>query len=137
MNGRGGFRGLFRDHKGDWIMGFHGMTTFSSSLGAEIWSIYKGLKIIMERKLKNVSIESDSLTTVNLIKEDNLSNHPQSVLINEAHYIMAMTNTLIEHTYRSANQCADHRARMGVEHTDDRARFCYGYAHCYLFLEIA
>ncbi|XP_058203102.1 uncharacterized protein LOC131317581 [Rhododendron vialii] len=119
MNGRGGFGGLFRDHKGDWIMGFYGRRNFSSSLEAEIWSIYKGLKIILERKLKNVAIESDSLTAVNLIKEGNPSNHPQSVLINEAHFIMAKTNTPIEHTYRSANQCADHLARMGVEQTDE------------------
>lgn len=100
-------------------MGFYGMRNFSSSLEAEIWSIYKWLKIILERKLKNVSIKSDSLTAVNLIKEGNPSNHPQSVLINEAHFIMAKTNTLIKHTYRSANQCADHLARMGVEQPDE------------------
>ncbi|KAI8546611.1 hypothetical protein RHMOL_Rhmol07G0132400 [Rhododendron molle] len=115
VNFGGGFGGLFRDHKGDWIMGYYGMRTFSSSLEAEIWSIHKGLEIILERKLRNVSIESDSLTAVNLIKEGNPSNHPLSVLINEAHYIMARTNTPIEHTYRSTNQCADHLARMGIE----------------------
>ncbi|XP_058181362.1 probable LRR receptor-like serine/threonine-protein kinase At1g56140 [Rhododendron vialii] len=119
MNGRGGFGGLFRDHTGDWIMGFYGMRHFSSSLEAEMWSIYTGLKIILERKLKNVTIESDSLTAVNLIKEGNPHNHPQSVLINEAHFIMAKTDTLIEHTYRSANQCADHLARMGIEQMDE------------------
>lgn len=49
-NGRGGFGGLFRYHKGDWIMGFYGMRTFTSRLEAEIWSIYKGLQIIILRE---------------------------------------------------------------------------------------
>ncbi|KAI8563661.1 hypothetical protein RHMOL_Rhmol03G0126400 [Rhododendron molle] len=119
MNGRGGFGGLFRDQNGDWIMGFYGMRHFSSSLEAEIWSIYTGLKIILDRKIKNVTIDSDSLTAVNLIKEGNPLNHPQSVLIHEAHFLMAQTDTLIEHTYRSANQCADHLARMGIEQMDE------------------
>ncbi|KAI8524045.1 hypothetical protein RHMOL_Rhmol13G0118600 [Rhododendron molle] len=45
------------------------------------------------------------------------NHHPQSVMINEAHYLMAQTNTSIGHTYSLANQCADHLARMGAEHT--------------------
>ncbi|KAI8555722.1 hypothetical protein RHMOL_Rhmol05G0197000 [Rhododendron molle] len=32
---------------------------------------------------------------------------------------MARTNTLIGHTYPSANQCADHLTRMGIEQTDE------------------
>lgn len=76
----------------------------------DLWSIYKGLEIILERKLANVTIESDSLTVVNLITEGNPSYHPQSVLTNEADRIMAQTNTTIGHTYHSANQCADHLA---------------------------
>ncbi|XP_058180207.1 uncharacterized protein LOC131298752 [Rhododendron vialii] len=100
-------------------MGFYGMRYFTSCLEAEIWSIHKGLEIIRERKLANVTIESDSLTAVNLITEGNPNHHPQSVMINEAHYLMAQTNTSIGHTYRSANQCADHLARMGAEHTDE------------------
>lgn len=118
-NGKGGFGGLFRDHKGDWIMGFYGMRYFPWSLEAEIGSIYKGLEIILDRKLTNVTIESDSHTAVNLIMEGNPSHHPQSVLINEAHHIMARTNTLIGHIYHSANQCANHLAKMGIEQTDE------------------
>ncbi|KAI8567710.1 hypothetical protein RHMOL_Rhmol02G0142800 [Rhododendron molle] len=62
---------------------------------AELWSIHKGLEIILERKLKNVKIESDSLVAVNLITKRNLGNLPQSVLINEAHFLLAQTNTMI------------------------------------------
>ncbi|KAI8566863.1 hypothetical protein RHMOL_Rhmol02G0075300 [Rhododendron molle] len=90
------------------------------------WSIYKGLEVILERKLENVQIESDSLVAMQLIMEGNSGNHPQSVLINEAHFLLGQTNTTIGHIPRSANQCADHLARMGAEHR--RARVCYGHA---------
>ncbi|KAI8567709.1 hypothetical protein RHMOL_Rhmol02G0142800 [Rhododendron molle] len=77
-------------------MGHYSKRSFNSSLEAELWSIHKGLEIILERKLKNVKIESDSLVAVNLITKRNLGNLPQS-----------------------ANQCADHLARLGAEHTED------------------
>ncbi|KAI8529829.1 hypothetical protein RHMOL_Rhmol11G0004600 [Rhododendron molle] len=56
----GGLGGLFRNHLGDWIMGYYGKRSFNSSLEAELWSIHKGLEIILERKLENVKIESAS-----------------------------------------------------------------------------
>ncbi|XP_058228002.1 uncharacterized protein LOC131336237 [Rhododendron vialii] len=118
-NGTGGFGGLFRNHMGDWIMGYYGKRSFHSSLEAELWSIYKGLEVILERKLENVKIESDSLVAVNLTMEGNPGNHPQSVLINEIHALLTQTNTTIGHIYRSANQCADHLARMGAERTEE------------------
>ncbi|KAI8568481.1 hypothetical protein RHMOL_Rhmol02G0203400 [Rhododendron molle] len=97
-NGRGG---LFRDQNGEWIMGYYGRKDFSSSLEAELWSIFKGLEIVLERKLKNVKIKSDSLTVVNLINEGNPTFHPQSVVINDAHQLMARTDTPIGPIYRS------------------------------------
>ncbi|XP_058211449.1 uncharacterized protein LOC131323612 [Rhododendron vialii] len=118
-NGTGGFGGLFRNHMGDWIMEYYGKRSFHSSLEAELWSTYKGLEVILERKLENVKIESDSLVAMNLTMEGNPGNHPQSVLINEIHALLTQTNTTIGHISRSANQCADHLARMGAERTEE------------------
>ncbi|KAI8547809.1 hypothetical protein RHMOL_Rhmol07G0224500 [Rhododendron molle] len=68
--------------------GYHGRVHCSSSLEAELWRIYKGLEIILEKKLENVQIEVDSLIAVNLIKEGDAGAHPQSVVtIGEAHYV--------------------------------------------------
>lgn len=77
------------------------------------------MKIIFDKKLGNVKIESDSLTAVNLINEGNPGNHSQSVVINEAHYLMNRTNTSLSHIYRSIDQCADHLARVGTEQDED------------------
>ncbi|KAI8558924.1 hypothetical protein RHMOL_Rhmol04G0133800 [Rhododendron molle] len=69
--------------------------------------------------LKAPSKLIDTLTAVNLTKEGNPENHPLSVVINEAHYLMNCTNTSIAHIYLSANQCADHLARVGAEQDED------------------
>lgn len=97
-------------------MGFYGKTTCTSSLEAEIWAIFRGLNIILEKQLANVQIESDLLTAVNLIQEVNPAGHPQTIIINEANYLMCRTSSPVEHIYRIANQSAD--ARMGAEQDD-------------------
>lgn len=58
--GKGGFGGLFRYSRGYWILGFFGKLLCDSSLKAELWGIYRGLTIILEKSLVSVSIESDS-----------------------------------------------------------------------------
>lgn len=100
-------------------MGYYGRKDFSSSLEAELWSIFKGLEIVLERKLKNVKIESDFLTAVNLINEGNPTFHPQCVVINDTHQLMARTDTPVGHIYCSANDCADYLARWGAEQEED------------------
>lgn len=35
--------------KGDWILGYYRKTTCESNLEAEIWGIYRGLTIILEK----------------------------------------------------------------------------------------
>lgn len=83
------------------------------------WSIYVGLQIVLNTKLTNLEIESDSFITLNLIKEGNPRSHLQNVVIDETHYLMNHTNTLISHIYRLTNQCVDHLARVGFEQDED------------------
>ncbi|KAI8558233.1 hypothetical protein RHMOL_Rhmol04G0074400 [Rhododendron molle] len=118
-NGKAGFGGLFRDAKGDWILGFFGKLNCESSLEAELWGIYKGLQIILEKSLQNVQIESDAMLAVSLINDGNPGNHAQSVNIREAHGLLTRTDTTLIHIYHSANQCADHLAHMGAEQDGD------------------
>ncbi|KAI8524058.1 hypothetical protein RHMOL_Rhmol13G0119700 [Rhododendron molle] len=56
---------------------------------------------------------------VELIIKGNLENYPQSVMINDAHAILNRTGTTLAHTYREANHCADHLARIGTEQNKD------------------
>ncbi|KAI8546501.1 hypothetical protein RHMOL_Rhmol07G0123100 [Rhododendron molle] len=90
-----------------------------SSLEAEIWGIYRGLTIILEKSMTNINLESDSLIAVRLINEGNSGNHPQSVMINDAHAILSRTKTTLTYIYQEANQCADHLARLGIDQNED------------------
>lgn len=90
-----------------------------SSLEAEIWGIYRGLTIILEQSMTNINLESDSLIAVSLINEGNSGNHPQSVMIDDAHAILSRTKTTLTYIYREANHCADHLTRREANQNED------------------
>lgn len=115
MNQKAGCGGLFRDNEGEWILGFYGKLIWETSLVAELWAIYRGLTIILEKNMQNVTIESDSLVVVNLINEDFDGCHPQSNMIFETKALKTQTGATLTHIPHSANECADHLARLGAE----------------------
>lgn len=121
-NHKAGFGGLFRDSNGKWMLGYYGKLASKSILIAELWAIYRGLTIIQEENMKNVTIESDSSLAVNLINEgtpgDHAGDHAQGI-IKDAHALLAHTETKLAHIYRGANKCADHLARVGAEQEED------------------
>lgn len=114
-----GYGGLFRDAQGEWCLGFYGRLTCSTSLEANIWGIYKGLTIILEKGTASVKIESDALLAVKLINEGPNANHPLSTIINYARTIIMGTASSLTHVYRGANECSDHLARVGPEQAED------------------
>lgn len=118
-NRSAGFGGLFRDAQGIWQLGYYGKMLAASSLEAEIWSIYRGLTIILEKGLTNIQIESDSEIAVILFNEGATTNHPQSNLLNDGKYLLNRTNSSITHISRGANQCADCLAHLGASQAED------------------
>jgi len=90
----------------------------NSSLETEIWSIYRGLTIILEEGFLNVQVESDSQTAVILFNDGAPANHPQSNLLNDGKYLLNRTGSTLTHINRNANQCADFLARLGVEQNE-------------------
>lgn len=79
-NCKAGFGELFRDHMGRWL-GYFAKLNSSSSLEMEIWGIYRGLTIMLEKGYSNVHIEFDSIMAVQLINEGNPVDHPNQALI--------------------------------------------------------
>lgn len=118
-NRKAGFGGIFRNEQGGWELGYFGRMTANSSLQTEIWSIYRGLTIILEKGWANMSIESDSQTAVILFNEGANPNHPQSNILNDGKYLLGRTGCTLTHTYREANQCADFLARLGAEQDEE------------------
>lgn len=113
-----GYGGIFRDHQGHWLLGYFGKQDCSTILEVEIWGIYRGLTIMLEKGYNNISIESDSLDAVKLINEGPNDEHPQVTLIQDAKILLSRTGSSLTHVFREANQCADHLAHIGAEQVD-------------------
>jgi ribonuclease HI len=106
--GRAGFGGVIRDERGFCIMCFYGkLRDDCSILQAELWAIYKGLKIIQSRDLSEVEIESDSKAAISLIK--NVKNENMKAIRT---MLLSMGCTL-KHTLREGNRVADKLAKLG------------------------
>lgn len=58
--GKADFGGLFIDHKSGWLKGYYGKLRYNTSLETELWSIYRGLTMILEKGWSFVCIEIDS-----------------------------------------------------------------------------
>ncbi|KAL7228972.1 hypothetical protein ACSBR2_007631 [Camellia fascicularis] len=65
----GGFGGLLRDETRAWIYGFYGKLETCTSLEAELWAVYKGLTIILQKGFHKVIIETDAIEVVKLLEE--------------------------------------------------------------------
>ncbi|XP_028093960.1 uncharacterized protein LOC114294059 [Camellia sinensis] len=60
----GGFGRLIRDERGAWVCGYYGRLQLGTSLEAELWALYKGLIVILQKGMNNVIIESDAMQVV-------------------------------------------------------------------------
>ncbi|XP_058185614.1 uncharacterized protein LOC131302837 [Rhododendron vialii] len=144
---KSGFGGVFRDSSGSWILGFYGKAESSSSLEAEIWALYRGLQIILDKGMSNVKIESDSSVAVQYLQQgtppDNATSGAGVVGeqikarvamwikakfnikvytvedFKEARRVAAGTNSSFSHIFRQANQTVDCLAHLGSQQEDD------------------
>ena len=61
---------VFRDDRGAWIIGYYGKFPPRTSLEAELWGIFKGLKMVIEQGMTQVDVETDSQVALKLIQND-------------------------------------------------------------------
>lgn len=61
-------RGIFSDDTGIWLYGYFGKLKECTSLEAELWGIYRGLTIILEKGYVDWMIETDSTEAVELMQ---------------------------------------------------------------------
>ncbi|BBH09553.1 cytochrome P450, family 72, subfamily A, polypeptide 8, partial [Prunus dulcis] len=58
---------VIRDHAGHWIVGYSTNLRHGQILEAELWGLFFGLKLAVEKHLYDVIVEMDSSTTVMLM----------------------------------------------------------------------
>ncbi|CAL5413457.1 unnamed protein product [Camellia sinensis] len=115
----GGFRGLLRDETGAWICGFYGKLENCTSLEAELWAVYKGLTIILQKGFHKVIIETDATEVVKLLEEGPGKHHLLRGLVADARIIFTGCQCTVQHIYREGNLCADAMAKLGAEQPED------------------
>lgn len=61
--------GIIRDDRGVWICGYDGKIPDTTSLEAELWSIFKRLSLVRDRRIPRLMVETDSQVAIELIQD--------------------------------------------------------------------
>jgi ribonuclease HI len=119
---RTAYGGILKDHSGSFISIFSGFINHSQDiLFAELSALYQGLILAINLNYEGVTCYSDSLLTVNLIKEDLNHFHVYAVLIQNIKDLLSSRNFSLHHSLRQGNQCADFLAKLGASNDVDLA----------------
>lgn len=108
--------GLIRDDKGQWVIGFHRRISHAnSSCAVECWAIREGLKLAMDRNLKVIILETDSLTASQLINDSSNDNHELNNIICDCRFMLRWLESEVKHIFREGNHCADLLASLNFQ----------------------
>ncbi|KAF7826015.1 LINE-type retrotransposon LIb DNA [Senna tora] len=115
VEGKLGAGGVIRNDAGCFIAGFSKFIGSGSALQAEFWALQLGLQLAIDQGIKNLEIESDALSLVQLFLNPNISHHHKffSVISNCRHLTLCFDNWKLSHIYREANFVADSLANLG------------------------
>ncbi|CAL5436955.1 unnamed protein product [Camellia sinensis] len=117
--GPNGFGGLIQYERGAWICGYYGRMESCTSLETELWAVYKGLTIVLQKGFTNVIVETDAQEVVKLLVEGPAEKHPYRGLVEDARIIFNGCQCTAQHVYREGNLCADALAKLGAEQPED------------------
>ncbi|KAL5789176.1 hypothetical protein ACOSQ2_004064 [Xanthoceras sorbifolium] len=106
--------GIWRDNNKRWLGGFSLNRGVGSVLEAEIWGIYEGLQAVWEAGHRHIVLESDSLSAIKLLHQDNIDNHPLlNLILSCKDFIRREWDCVITHGFRESNRVADGLAFLG------------------------
>lgn len=105
---------IIRDSEGKWLGGYYGSLSVSNSLEAEMHAIFVGVEVLKSRIIKGARVETDSMLAFSLIQNQKESGHPMMSLIEDVKTLLKELNSIVQHTFREGNKCADFLAKMGA-----------------------
>ncbi|BFG28587.1 hypothetical protein CerSpe_148610 [Prunus speciosa] len=94
---------------GDWKGGFAVNLGKGQILEAEMWGLFFGLKLAVDKRLSPLIVEMDSAIAIHLINKTAVDElHPLAGLIASCRNLMNMLNICdVNHIYRKKNRLAD------------------------------
>ena len=86
-------------------------------MAAKLWGVRDGLLLARDLNIRELIIESDAKSVMDLLKTEDLGNnafHPYSALINDCRYlILSFEEAFVQHAHLESNFCADILAKEG------------------------
>ncbi|CAL5383535.1 unnamed protein product [Camellia sinensis] len=77
-----------------------------------------GLTIILEKGLRDITVETDFVQVVKLIQEESSPNFQHKALLEDAKFLMRRCKCITQHIPRKRNKAADGLANLGVHHQE-------------------
>ncbi|CAL5337582.1 unnamed protein product [Camellia sinensis] len=90
----------------------------ATGLEAELWGVYRGLTIILEKGMRDIIVETDSVQVVKLLQEESSPTFQHRALLEDAKFLMQRCKCIIQHILREGNKAADGLANLGANHQD-------------------
>ncbi|XP_024642167.1 uncharacterized protein [Medicago truncatula] len=116
---RTGYGGVIRNNTGGFISAFSGDINHSQDiLFAELSALYHDITLAIGLNYDEVACYSNSLLTVNLVKEELNQFHVYAVLIQNIKDLLNPRNYSLHHSLREGNQCADCLAKLGASNNE-------------------
>ncbi|XP_028773622.1 uncharacterized protein LOC114730681 [Neltuma alba] len=107
--------GLLRNMRGEFLRGFIFHIGQGDALTAELQACLHGLKVAWDEGYRNVILESDATSAIELLSEDPNELHDDYVIIREARALLTREwNVKLSYAPRSCNQAADLLAKLGL-----------------------
>ncbi|KAL5741678.1 hypothetical protein ACOSP7_028410 [Xanthoceras sorbifolium] len=83
---------------------------------AELWGIFKSLQAVWQARLRQVVLETDSLTVAQLLENNINDNHPLFSLISSYKNIcLRQWFSIIKHVFKDSNRVVDDMASLGKD----------------------
>ncbi|KAF7817750.1 hypothetical protein G2W53_023205 [Senna tora] len=106
--------GVIRDAESRWIVGFAKNLSKGNVLLAELWGIRLGIQTATDNGLFYITLESDSLVAINMIKGNTSNSHPlYPMVVVIRRMLESLEEVSLVHVSRNANKVADAMAKQG------------------------
>ncbi|XP_019266819.1 PREDICTED: uncharacterized protein LOC109244217 [Nicotiana attenuata] len=110
----GGMGGVFRDHKGDWIMGYQHSSPSSSPLQAELEALKEGFSIILTHGYTPPVVETDATKVIKILYSNCVPYN--STIVNCKWLMHQLKQPKINHNFREGNKVAHRMAKEALKH---------------------
>ncbi|XP_056697347.1 uncharacterized protein [Spinacia oleracea] len=117
--------GVFRDHLGEWILGFQQQCRLQSALMGELFAICTGLKISKERGWSKVFISTDSQQALQRLGDSQVVDANLHLTNQCRDLLRDLPDVEVVFAPRSTNKVADRLAKMCRTDVIDRPNLVY------------